>query len=169
MDDYEMRDIANRRRNPIVKGVFELGGPNRRSDTISGLFSLSLKNDGQVLADQVYMEFAVPVAVMDDINRFPGQDQSRQEIKGVSYRIFKYHLPHPIFPNVTDTVLDGNALYLSWKVNGPWFRDNWDTTIICTVYADNAEPQVTQKKLTELLPLDFQTAFPINFKGRAAQ
>jgi len=166
MEDYEIRDVANRRRNPIIKADISIEPLNGRAPSYSATLSLILKNVGGVLADRVYLELAIPNDAVGRTKIFSPKDIERKKINGWDYQIFKYvHRDGsgllPIFPGATVQVLDGNALYLNLALQqGNWFELHSHLPVECTVFADHADPQKESVTLANLIPEDARHLFP---------
>lgn len=168
MEDYEMRDVANRRRNPIVKAKLTLGRFNPRGpEYTSATASLILKNEGQVLAEMIYLELAIPAGAVDGaVRRFPSKDMARVSIDRQDYMVHKYVHNNengllPLFPGAETEVFDGNIRYLSVGFSKAWFRTNYAVPIRCKVFADHAEPQEWSIPIVEFVPPEVRIQFPI--------
>ena len=169
MEDYEVRDVANRRRNPIVKAQFERvssfhpastlpGDPN-----VEGPMSLIIRNEGQMLAEKIYLELSMPRKTVGRIRAFASQESENLVMNGAEYIVYKYiHRDAggllPLFPGASIERSHGLAL------NGAWFQENFGLPIKCKVFADHSEPREFTVTLQDLVPQEYKDRYPVRQK-----
>ena len=172
MEDYEVRDVANRRRNPIVRPYLTLNGAMNRLGVAGyeeGTLSLIIKNEGQILAEKIYLELFMPQKAVGRNNKFPVVDRDNLVLDGQDYSVFKYIRRDasgllPLFPGASALIFDGNYIYLSLGFQGTWFQDNTGLSIKCKVFADYATPQEISVTLFDLVPQAYKELYPIRVK-----
>ena len=155
MEDYELRDISNRRRHPRVVATLSMDSMDSRAQIVQGQLQVTLSNEGRSLAEKVYLELCIPVAARGEVNSFTGES-GKSTIDGVAYHIYKYFHrdnggPLPIFPGTKKNVFDGSKQYLALKVPGELYRHTPSPPIICTVFADGGEPQAATVTLKDFM------------------
>jgi len=160
MEDYEVRDVRNRKVDPIV--IAEISGKNRRPEKLWDndgnadlVLSILLKNVGRRIAQHIYLECNLPSRyLIPGVIRITGKGEALV-VNGEQYRQLRYHHRDgagslPLFPGTDHEVLDGNKLYAHIRLTQAEADDSLTKFISWTVYSDGAEPRNGQISIGEL-------------------
>ena len=156
MEDYEVRDVVNRRRHPIVKARLSVGVPDwdaNANNVMETSISLKLANEGKVIAQRIYIELTYLLETNSSRTRLFGQ-QETFKVDQLEFARFKYHLreaggPLPLFPGTEHDVFTGEqALWLRLQRGALRFYGH--VSMDCRVYADDAPVAESSWNLAEL-------------------
>lgn len=158
MEDYEIRDVRNRRHEPSVIAEVAVRSKSPFQGGTEAALSILLRNIGNRTAQQVYIQCDIPSKhINPGVNRFQGKSEQFMR-DGTHYRQLRYHHrdesgPLPLFPGTDFEVLDGNHRYVHIRL---LVEDNdrvRQTFIYWVVYADGAQPNSGQISFEELFLL----------------
>jgi hypothetical protein len=163
MEDYEVRDVRNRKVEPIV--IAEISGRNRSPaelwdarGVVDVRLSILLRNVGRRIAQHVYLECNLPTRYLStQVVRITGKSEEIV-VNGEHYRQLRYHHRDesgslPLFPGTDHEVLDGNRLFAHIRLDKAEADHSFTTFISWTVYSDGAEPTNGQISIAELFGL----------------
>jgi len=163
MEDYEVRDVRNRRLEPIV--VAEVSGKSRTPEhgwsagrTVDIRLSIVLKNIGTRMAQHIYLECNIPdILINPGVFQF-GLEYKPIQIEEQAYRQLWYHHRDnsgslPLFPNTSHEVLDGNRRYANLKMLEKHVGILSKMFIYWAVYADGGQPQEGRLSVAQLFGL----------------
>jgi hypothetical protein len=101
MEDYEVRDVMNRRTHPKIRGFIYV---NRNADRLSprneGMVTVRLENIGQVLARQVMVELELPLDMNGPVGvEKPAWMKTTEEGCCQTFRLVLSPTEGPLFPH----------------------------------------------------------------------
>lgn len=152
MDDYEVRDVMNRKSNPKIRAAIFV---NKETDNLLrvGAILVRLKNVGRVLARHVMVDIEIPVDMggvfVPDLN---GNVSLQQNGEGYFYsiRIFPEAGHTPIFPGshlvLRHTIRNGSSLQF-----GDVERLVSTCHVRLTVFADEMQPLKAKLEIAPVL------------------
>jgi len=156
MEDYEVRDVMNRAKTPLVLASFDFQRHNRGEDTVDYLLRTWLHNQGDVTAHHMRIEIGLPVRFIDN-NVIKFRQQRRMNtFEGRSYEeliCVGEIADHVLFPD--------QQLFLGeWGYGGPMLRMNHGNfqlmgrtraELTWAIYADDMRRQEGRIPLGELI------------------
>lgn len=134
MEDYEVRDVMNRRTHPKIRGYIFVNRNTSRTERLGTVF-VRLENVGTVLARDVMVELEIPINMNGEIAvKKPATFKTTDEGSCEVFRL-PDTLMRPVFPgsdvilsrefqtHVTGTDMKGNALTSTRQVKVSIFAD----------------------------------------------
>lgn len=170
MEDYEVRDVRNRARQPLVLAhCSRLRNPSVLADgSVQVPVSLVLNNTGSVLARDIYIELEVPkqfhianLTVLGTHEQFEVQDPKYPQHK-IPYLRFKIHHRDaagslPLFPETQVELFDWSNQSLTLSIEKAWFEQSSATSGLAVrflrwrVFADASNSQPGSRSISKLL------------------
>ena len=143
MEDYQVRDVMNRFKYPIL-----LTEVNFKRTNIGGLvhiyeFILILANKGVVTAKAYGMDMLFPINYSPDIIGSPQYIQTfRPEIPFEGYQGYKFRNVKVLFPGESEYIFGGrDSNKLTYMVDDKNWEESYLWKIIITTYADDMPPK----------------------------
>jgi hypothetical protein len=102
MEDYEVRDVMNRKTHPLVSVIAQFVVYSRRNnDDMNGALVFDITNESDVFARYVKIVINAPPKVRDHYVHYPNSIYDNNN-EGSSYLLnYSNHLGSPLFPRVT--------------------------------------------------------------------
>ena len=162
MEDYQVRDVMNRYRHPLIESEIFYRDLSIQSDEHKYSLGLKIKNIGNVTANKFGVDMHFPKIFMDreNFDKTNSEIRSRYGIvileeyvndnRDTYFKIWfrSSERNNVLFPSETFTILDPDQRYgIKYIVN----QQNWQLThlqkIRVVLYADNMPPKRVEFKL----------------------
>ena len=148
MEDYEIRDVMNRRKYSLIKPIFSYQLINQNSNLHEYKLFLELENIGQIRAHQIKIEIHFPTKLIVEHSPlfYLMPSQVKFELPYKLTYLTKYCNEQPIFPKekikLEVVKYHINHILFGLKPNNP--------KLIWTIYVDDSSPQSGEKFIEEL-------------------
>lgn len=152
MEDYEIRDVMNRRGHPKIHVSISVKAPDGKKDSF-GLLQVKLQNIGQTLARDYMVDVQVPANVSHfDIQFHGSPDLVRPDNERALWHVRL--LPRvrrlPAFPGTFVTLSE--PFYIGWPEIVPWRLSSKNERMVnCDVFVDDSEPIRGSVKLDDAI------------------
>ncbi len=137
MEDYEVRDVMNRRKHPKIRGFVFV---NRNTDPLNpkdeGVVIVRLENVGRALARHAMVELELPL----DMNGPIAIDQpvwTKQTEEGTC-QTFRLHSESPLFPDSDVYLRRTFQKHVTWRMNQAEFISTRHVKV--NIFADEMPP-----------------------------